>query len=213
MSEGLIFYRAPHSRALSTAVLLDELGAPHTVQWLDLKAGEQRQPAFLAVNPMGKVPAIVHDGALVTEQAAITIYLADLFPEAGLTPGLRDADRGPYLRWLAFYGSCFEPAIVDKALGRPAGQAGMSPYGSFDDMFGALTGQLRAKPYMAGDRLTAADILWGLGLRWIVRFKLLPELPEIMAYIDRVASRPSVGKVEAEDAAMAARQAAATGQS
>ena len=206
--DTLIFYHAPNTRSSAVAVLLEELGAPHERRVLDMKAGEQRQPAFLAINPMGKVPTIVHRGALVSEQAAIFIYLADLFPQAGLTPRIEDADRGPYLRWLAFYGSSFEPAIVDRAMQREPAPLATSPYGSYDLVLETLTGQLRANPFIAGARLTAADILWGVALRWVTGFKLIPATPEVTAYVDRIAGRPSVGVMEALDARLAAEQAA-----
>ena len=113
---ALTFFHAPNTRSTGVAILLEELGAPHETRILNMKAGEHRQPAYLAINPMGKVPAILVGDALTTEQVAIYIHLADLFPAAGLAPGLSDPLRGPYLRWIAFYGSSFEPAIVDKAL-------------------------------------------------------------------------------------------------
>ena len=112
----ITLYYSPQSRAMGARVLLEELGAPYDLQILNMKAGEQRRPAYLAINPLGKVPAIYHGEALVTEQVAIFIYLADLFPEAGLTPALNDPRRGPFLRWIAYYGSSFEPALIDKFL-------------------------------------------------------------------------------------------------
>jgi glutathione S-transferase len=96
-------------------ILLEEIGAPYQLHVLNMKTDEQRRPEYLAINPMGKVPALKHDGALITEQVAIFLYLADLFPEAGLAPPIGDPLRGPYLRWMVFYGSCFEPAVVDRA--------------------------------------------------------------------------------------------------
>ena len=111
MSDTVTLYHAPNSRSSAALTLLEELGAPYRLHVLNLNAGDQRQPAYLAVNPMGKVPAITHGGALITEQVAIFIYLADLFSNAGLAPQIGDPLRGPYLRWLVFYGSCFEPAI------------------------------------------------------------------------------------------------------
>ena len=116
--DRITLYYSPQSRATGTRVLLEELGAPYDLHVLNMKAGEQRQPAYLAINPLGKVPAIRHGEALVTEQVAIYIYLADLFPEAGLTPALDDPSRGPYLRWIAYYGSSFEPALIDKFMKR-----------------------------------------------------------------------------------------------
>jgi glutathione S-transferase len=160
---------------------------------------------------MGKVPAIVHGDALVTEQGAIYIYLADLFPEAGLAPAIGDPLRGPYLRWLVFYGSSFEPAIIDRALQREPARVSTSPYGDYDTMLATLTEQLRKGPYLLGERFTAADILWGSALRWTVAFKVAPELPEIVSYIARVTARPSFAAVTARDADLAARHAAEAG--
>src|SRR4030081_3610342 len=119
-TDTLVFFHAPTPRSSGTRILLEELAAPHELRVVNMKAGEQRKPAFLAVNPMGKVPAILHRGELVTEQAAIFIYLADLFPKAGLAPPTDDRLRGPYLRWLVFYGSSFQPAVVERALKREA---------------------------------------------------------------------------------------------
>jgi glutathione S-transferase len=203
---NLTFFHAPNSRAGAVRILLEELGAPYDLHVLNLKKNEQRAPSYLAVNPMGKVPAIVHDGALVTEQPAIFIYLADLFPEAGLAPTLGDPLRGPYLRWLAFYGSSFEPAINDVAMKREPAPPMMCPYGDFDTMLATLTRQLRAGPYLLGERFSAADVLWGTALGWITMFKLVPELPEIMAYIDRVSSRPAARRAAEADAQLAAAQ-------
>jgi glutathione S-transferase len=203
---NLTFFHAPNSRSGATRILLEELGAPYDLHVLNLKKNEQRAPAYLAVNPMGKVPAIVHDDALVTEQPAIFIHLADLFPEAGLAPALGDPLRGPYLRWLAFYGSSFEPAINDVAMKREPAPPVMCPYGDFDTMLATLTRQLRAGPYLLGERFSAADVLWGTALGWTTMFKLVPELPEVMAYIDRVSSRPAARRAAAADAQLAAAQ-------
>src|SRR5579875_892364 len=138
----ITLFHAPHTRSGGTLLLLEELGAPYRLHVLNMKAGEQRQPAYLAINPMGKVPAIRHGDAVITEQVAIFLYLADLFPEAGLAPAPNDRLRGPYLRWMVFYAACFEPALVDRAMQREAGKPAMSPYGDYDTMLNALTGQL-----------------------------------------------------------------------
>ncbi len=201
--QSLTFYHSPNTRSTGTFILLEELGAPFELHVLNMKAGEQRQPAYLAVNPMGKVPAIVHGDALVTEQGAIFVYLADLFPQAGLAPPIGDPLRGPYLRWLVFYGSSFEPAVVDRAMKREPAPQSTSPYGDFDTMLNTLVDQLRKGPYLLGECFTAADVLWGTALRWTTAFKLVPALPEIAAYIERIAARPSVAKVAAKDAELA----------
>lgn len=210
-NRDITLFHSPNTRSTGTLILLEELGAPYTLKILNMKAGEQRQPAFLAVNPMGKVPAILHGDALVTEQSAIFLHLADLFPEAGLAPALDDPQRGPYLRWMVFYNSCFEPAVVDIALKREAPPPMMSPYGSAESVFDTLSVQLRKGPWILGDRFTAADVLWGMALSWTVGFKLVPERPEFMDYIARVTARPSFAKVQAQDAELAAAHAAAVG--
>jgi glutathione S-transferase len=137
-----------------------------------MKAGEQRQPAYLAVNPMGKVPALKHRDALVTEQVAIYLYLADLFPEAGLAPAIGDSLRGPYLRWMAFYAACFEPAVVDRFRKNDPGPQTMSPYGDYATMLDTVVAQLAKGPYLFGERFTAADVLWGTALGWTTMFEL-----------------------------------------
>lgn len=203
----LVFYHAPQSRSGATLALLEELGCPYELRVLNLKKGEQRQPAYLAVNPMGKVPAIVHGDALVTEQGAVTAYLADQFPAAGLAPAIGDQLRGPYLRWLVFYGSSFEPAVVDRSMKRNPAPAATSPYGDFDTMLGTVAGQLATGPYLLGERFTAADVLWGTALAWTTAFGLVPALPAIQRYIETVNARPPMMRAKARDTELAAAQA------
>lgn len=203
------FFHAPQSRSGGTLTLLEELGAPYDVHLLNLRAGEQRQPSYLAVNPMGKVPAIRHRGALVTEQVAIFLYLADLFPHARLAPAIGDPRRGPYLRWMVFYAACYEPALVDRSLQRAPAPLSTSPYGDFDTMLATVVGGLAGSPYLLGGDISAADILWGQALRWGIQFKLAPESRLIVEYVERVVSRPSFAKALAMDAAWTAEQEAA----
>jgi glutathione S-transferase len=205
----LTIFHSPQTRSTGVVILMEELGAPYALHVLNMKAGEQRKSAYLAINPIGKVPAARHGDALITEQAALYIYLADLFPKSGLAPALTDPLRGPYLRWLVFYGSCFEPAIVDRSMQRAPGNLAMSPYGDFDTMWATVTGQLAKGPYLLGERFTAADILWGTALKWITDYKLVPQVPEVAAYAARIATRASVAKVAAMDAKLAAEHAAA----
>jgi len=202
------FFHAPQSRSAGTRALLEELGADYDLHVLDLKSGEQRRPDYLAINPMGKVPAIHHAGALVTEQPALFIYLADLYPAAKLAPPLGDPLRGPYLRWLVFYGSCFEPAVVDKSMQREPAPPSTSPYGDYDTMLQTLVDQLGKGPYLLGDTFSAADVLWGTALNWTTMFKLVPELPVIRAYIDRVLARPAMQRAAAKDAELLATRTA-----
>jgi glutathione S-transferase len=199
-SQTLTLYHNPHSRSAGARVLLEALGAPYEVKFIDLRAGQQRQPEFLAINPMGKLPTLTHGDAVITEQVAIFIYLADLFPEAGLTPALDDPLRGPYLRWIAFYGACFEPAVVDRAKQREALDKSTSPYGDFDTMLQTLTDQLARGSYLLGEKMTAADVLWGTALRWTTGFELVPKLPVIVDYIERVSAQPAFARAAALDA-------------
>ncbi len=203
-NDTITLYHSPNTRSYSALLLLEELGAPYDLKILNMKAGENRQPPYLAVNPMGKVPAIKHGNAIVTEQVAIALYLADLFPKAGLAPAVGDPLRGPYLRWLVFYAASFEPAVVDRYRKlEPAAQA-MLPYGDFDTMLKTLTAQLAKGPWITGERFTAADVIWGSGLYWTTMFKIVPELPGIKAYLERYSARPSVARAAAKDAELAA---------
>ena len=202
----IVFFHSPNTRSAGARALLEELGAEYQMHVLNMKTGEQRQPAYLTINPMGKVPAIRHGEALITEQPAVFLYLADHFSEAGLAPPIGDPLRGPYLRWLVFYGSCFEPALIDKAMKRDVANLAMSPYGDYDTMLATLTGQLATGPWLLGDTFTAADVLWGTALNWTTQFGMVPALPVIRAYIDRVLARPAMQRAAASDAALAAAQ-------
>ncbi|RZI83263.1 MAG: glutathione S-transferase [Rubrivivax sp.] len=193
-------YHSPQSRSVGVLVLLEELGADYETYLLDLKKGEQRQASYLAINPMGKVPAIKHGDAIVTEQVAIYQYLAELYPEAGLAPAVGSPLRGPFLRWLAFYGASFEPALMDKAAKHPPASPGQCPYGDFDTMFNTLHHQLEKGPYILGEQFSAADILWANALRWTTMFQLVPATPVIQAYINHVTSRPAAARAAAKDA-------------
>ncbi|MCP1622640.1 glutathione S-transferase family protein [Pseudomonas nitroreducens] len=195
----LTLYHSPQTRSSGTLVLLEELGAEYDLELINMKAGEQRKPEFLALNPLGKVPAIRLGESLVTEQGAIFIYLADLFPRANLAPAIDDPLRGPYLRWLVFYGSSFEPAIVDRALKRDAAPQAMSPYGDYDSVMRALAEQLETGPYLLGNRMTAADVLWGSALRWTIGFGVVPKLPVFERYVELVTSRPAFKRVWERD--------------
>jgi glutathione S-transferase len=194
-TQPITLFHSPQTRSSGALTLLEELKVPYRLHVLNMKAGEHRQSAYLAVNPMGKVPAILHGDALVTEQVAIGIYLADLFPEAGITPVIGDALRGPYLRWYVFYAACFEPAVCDKAMKREPGPVAMVPYGDFSTTLSTLTAQLSKGPWLLGERFTAADVLWGTALTWMTGFGLVEPVAPIQAYVDRWNARPSVGKV------------------
>lgn len=204
----ITLFHAPQTRSSGVLVLLEELGAPFDLRILNMKAGEQREPAFLAVNPLGKVPAILDGDALVTEQVAIYIHLADRFPAAGLAPAIDDPRRGPYLRWLVYYAACFEPAVMDKYLGHAPASEMETPYGSYDAMLAVLEAQLAKAPYLLGDTISAADILWGTALQWTLMFGLVEKRPVFVDYAERIGSRPAARRVSERDAALAAEHEA-----
>lgn len=204
MTRPLRFYHGPKTRSSGVLVLLEELDVPYQRVVINHHVGENRQPAYLAINPMGKIPAIVHGDALVTEQIAIYTYLADSFPDRGLSPAWDHPDRGPFLRWMAFYAGCFEPAIVDRAQKREPGPQGMSPYGDWAATVDVLQSQLAKGPYMLGDTYYALDTLWGMALQWTTGFGLVEATPTLSAYIERVTSRSAFKRAFALDEELAA---------
>jgi glutathione S-transferase len=201
-NDSITLYHAPQTRGTGVWVLLEELGMPYEMKVLNFKAGENQQPEFLAINPLGKFPTLVHNGTVVTEQVACYLYLADLFPEKGLAPALNDPKRGAYLRWMAYQGSSFEPAMIDQAFNRSPIDPSQSSYGSFDKMLKALFDQIAKGPYLLGEKLYAVDILWGMSLKWCRMFGLITTNPVVDAYIERVTLRPAFINVEQQDQAL-----------
>lgn len=200
VSRDFTFFHAPHSRSSCVLYLIEELGCPYTLHALSLDAGDNRAADHLAVNPMGKVPVIRHGDTIVTEQGAIALYLGELFPETGLCPPPGDPLRGTLLRWLFFYGSCVEPAVLQKAMKWPDPPKRAAGYGSYDDVVAAVVAQLAAGPWFLGERFTIADGLWGPALGWLTRFGLFPLTPEVAAYLARIDARPATARARDIDA-------------
>lgn len=199
MSGKIILHHAAPSRSSTVLFMLEEVGVPYDLRVLELQAGDQLKPAFLAINPMGKVPTIEHDGVVITEVGAICTYLADAFPAAGLAPPVNDPVRGPYLRWMFFQGNCLEPAIVDHALKREPGNRAMMPYGDYETAVGALEKAIERGPWFLGDRYSAADVYVGSAITWGLQFKLLPERDTFKRYAARLAERPARQRAVAID--------------
>jgi glutathione S-transferase len=202
----LTLYHAAPSRSSIVHWMLEELGEPYDIHLLSFTKGENRAPDYLAVNPMGKVPALKHGDTVITEAAAICAYLADEFPQAKLNIPIGDPRRGVYLKWLFFGPSCIEPAIMDRAFPRKEeARRGTLGYGDFDTVIDVVAKGVSGKgPYIMGDQFTAADVVIGSGLRWGMSFKLLPERPEFVAYTKRLAERPALQRSEAKDKELAA---------
>jgi glutathione S-transferase len=206
----LVLYHAAPSRSSIVHWMLEELGQPYELHMISLKKGENRQPAYLAVNPMGKVPALKHGDTVITEAAAICTYLADAFPQAGLNIPVGDPRRGPYLKWLFFGPSCVEPAITERAFPRQEQpQRAALGFGDFDTVVDVLAkAAAAAKPYLLGNTFTAADVVIGSGLRWGTMFKLLPERAEFKPYMAALAERPALRRATEKDAELQKAQEA-----
>jgi glutathione S-transferase len=200
----LKLYHASPSRSSVTLWMLEELGEPFEIELLSLKNGDQRKPEYLAVNPMGKVPTLDDAGTIVSEVSAICCYLADAYPKAGLAPAVHDKLRGPYLKGLFYVPSCVEPAVLDKAMNRPPPPRSTAGWADYDTVIEVLrAAAAKAAPYLLGERFTAADVVVGSSLRWLMQFKLIPELPEFVAYTDTLKKRPALQRQLAKDEAYA----------
>jgi len=197
---ALTLYHAAPSRSSVTHWMLEEIGEPYDIHLLHLSTGENLKPDYLAVNPMGKVPALKHNDVVITENAAICTYLADAFPKAKLNVPVGDPRRGVYLKWLFFGPSCVEPAVIDRAAPRKEeARRAMLGYGDFDTVMNVLAKAVAPGPFLMGEQFTAADVVIGSGLRWGTMFKLIPERKEFMDYIARFADRPALKRATAKD--------------
>ena len=205
--DELVFYTNPQSRGRIVRWMLEEVGQPYRTQVLAFD-GAQKSPDYLAINPMGKVPAIEHRGVVVTEGAAICAYLADAFPDAGLAPAPDSALRGAYYRWMFFAAGPVEAAVSAKAMGllAPAERAGMVGYGSFEQTVDTLEIAVQAaSPWLLGEQFTAADVYVGSQVSWGLMFKTLPERPAFAEYADRLRARDAAQRAAALDDALSAK--------
>lgn len=197
---SLILYTNPMSRGRIARWALEETGAPYETRLLQY-GPEMKSPAFCAVNPMGKIPALCHDGVTVTETPAILAYLADAFPQAGLAPPHGSKARAPYYRWLFFCAGPLEAAITDKHLGLEVlpEKSGFVGYGSLKLVLDVLEQAISAGPYLAGDQFSMADLYTASHLAFGMRFKTIEPRPAFTAYLERHASRPAYQAATALD--------------
>jgi glutathione S-transferase len=206
MSDTIVFFHNPMSRGRVVHLMLEEVGAPYEIKLLEFEKADHKKPDYVALNPMGKIPTIVHRGVVVTEVGAILAYLADAFPAAGLAPPPGDPQRGTYLRWMFFAAGCVEPAIVDKMLARaPVERKGTLGYGSFEDTMNALEKAMQPGPFILGDRFSAADVYLGSQLGWGMMTKAIEPRPTFGAYMGRVTARPAFQRTVAQNEALAAK--------
>jgi glutathione S-transferase len=210
VTDTLTLYTNPQSRGRIARWMLEEVGEPYETVVLDYGT-TMKGADFLAVNPMGKVPAIKHGDTVVTEAAAICAYLADAFPGAGLAPPSGSRLRGPYYRWLFFAAGPVEAVAVGKSLGllAPEDKAVMAGYGSYDATIATLETALQPGPYICGDQFTAADLYVGAHIGWGMMFGTLPKRPIFEDYFGRISQRPACIRAnEIDEALVAAAQPA-----
>jgi glutathione S-transferase len=201
----LTLYTNPMSRGRIARWMLEEVGQPYEVEILDYK-GAMKTPDYLAINPMGKVPALRHGDAIVTETSAICAYLADAFPEAGLAPPLRDPKRAAYFRWLFFTAGPYEAAVTNKALGfeMPPERAMSTGYGSFAAVMDTLDHAVSQTEFILGDRFSAADLYVGAQLAFGLMFGSIEKRPAFETYVQRLTARPAAKRAAALDDALIA---------
>jgi glutathione S-transferase len=201
----LTLYHASPSRSSIVLWMLEELGQPYDIKLIKLSAGENLKPDYLAINPMGKVPALKHRDTVITEVAAICTYLADEFPQAKLNIPVGTPKRGVYLKWLFFGPGCMEPAVIDRAAPRKEeARRAMLGYGDFDTTMNVVAKAVERGPWLMGEQFTAADVVIGSNIRWGTIFKLIPERKEFTDYAARIAARPAAKRAEAKDKDLAA---------
>lgn len=205
MSNELIFYTNPMSRGRIVRWMLEEVGTPYRTEVLEYGT-TMKSEAYLTINPMGKVPAIQHNGKVVTEAAAICAYLADAFPEAGLAPPV--SDRAAYYRWLFFFAGVVEPAVVNRSLGFevPKDEERRAGYGNFASVLNGIEQAVSAGSYIAGDSFTAADVYCGAHIGWGMQFETIERRPAFEEYFSRISERPAHARAAKLDDALVERE-------
>jgi glutathione S-transferase len=208
MSE-LVLYTNPQSRGRIAHWMMEELGQPYRTVWLGY-GPDMKSAGYKAVNPMGKVPAIQHNGVVVTEAAAVCAYLADAFPQAALSPAPTSPERAPYLRWLFFAAGPLEQAVTAKAMGWvvPEGRERMAGFGSSADTLNSLETALQPGPFICGEQFTAADVYVGSSLGWGLMFGTIEPRPVFVDYVARLKARPASQRADAINEARIKAQSA-----
>ena len=209
MADELVFYTHPQSRGRIVRWMLEEIGQPYRTELLEYGT-TMKAPAYLAINPMGKVPAIRHGDMVVTEAAAICAYLADAFPEARLAPPPGDRLRGAYYRWLFYGAGPLEAAWTNKAMGFvvPPERERMAGYGRFETVVDVLEQAVSRSEYLVGDTLTAADVYIGSGIGFGMQFGMVEKRPAFERYCQRLNARRAALRAKEIDDALAAQQQA-----
>lgn len=199
---SIVLYHHPYSRAAGVLWMLEEVGIDYALHPVDIMKGAQKAPEVTALNPMGKLPILTDDGTVVTESAAIGLYLADRYAYGRLAPLVDDPKRATYLRWSLFAPSVIEPGSMASQAGwtyKPS-QAG---WGDFGTMLGAVESAIGDGPFIMGETFSMADMIFGGTLRFMLRFQMIEPRPVFSAYADRLAQRPALQRAEARNQAIA----------
>lgn len=200
---AIVLYHHPFTRAANVVWMLEEAGVEYQLRWVDIMAGAHKAPELLALNPMGKLPILTDGDAVVTESAAIALYLGDRYAAGRLAPALDDPARGTYLRWAFFTPSVMEPAAAARTSGGEFNKGSVG-WGTYEDMLGATAAALANGPYLLGDRFTMADTILGGTLRYFLMFKMIEPTPVFADYVARLEARPAFQRSNARNAAVMA---------
>lgn len=202
---AITLYHHPFSRAATVVWMLEEVGVPYQLAFVDLMTGAHKDPGFLAKNPMGKLPTLDDDGTVVTETAAIGLYLADRYAAGRLAPALDEPARAVYLRWSLFAPSVIEPAAMAKLAGWEV-KASQAGWGTYDAMVDSVEAAIGDGPYLLGERFTMADVIFGGTVRYMLRFKMIDPRPRVVDYVERLGARPTLQAADAKNAAVIAER-------
>jgi len=197
---AIVLYHHPFSRATNTVWMLEEVGLPYELRFVDMLAGEQKTPPLLALNPMGKLPILTDGEVVITESAAIGLYLADRYAYGRLAPKVDDSARAAYLRWSLFAPSVIEPGSIAKNAGWPVKES-QAGWGSNDAMLNAMESAIENRNFILGEMFSMADVIFGGTLRYMLTFKLIEARPSFAAYIERLQARPALQRTDARNAA------------
>jgi glutathione S-transferase len=198
---SIVLYHHPFSRAAGVIWMLEEVGVPYELRFVDILAGGQKAPEILALNPMGKLPTLTEGELVMTEAAAIGLYLADRHAYGRLSPRVEDPARGTYLRWSLFAPSVIEPGSMAKMAGWPA-KEGQVGWGSYDAMLKAMESAVTRGNFLLGDTFSMADIIFGGTLRYMLMVKSIEPRPAFTAYTERLSARPALQRADARNAAV-----------
>lgn len=196
---SVVLYHHPYSRAANVVWMLEEVGIPYEIRHVDIMTGAQKAPEIVAQNPMGKLPILTDGDTVVTESAAIALYLADRYAYGRLAPKVDDPARGTYLRWSFFAPSVIEPGAMAK-LAKWEFKPGQAGWGAYEDMLGAMESAVSNGPFILGAEFSMADVVFGGTLRYMLAFKMIEARPAFVAYAERLAARPALQRAEARNA-------------